>query len=235
MKTLKIIIVLVFIGVLFTFSGNYQKETGNNSQPPFDTITDIDGNVYHTLTIGSANASQVWMVENLKVTHYRNGDPIPKVTDGKVWNNLTTGAYCDYENKTSNNDLYGRLYNWFAVVDTRNVCPTGWHIPSNDEWFSLTYNLGESVAGSKLKEAGTAHWRSPNTDATNETGFTFLPGGYRGDNALFEEKGFCGYLWSSTELNSENVYIRKMLNHESAVKTCCDYKKYGLSVRCIKD
>jgi uncharacterized protein (TIGR02145 family) len=139
-----------------------------------NTVTDIDGNIYHTVTIGT----QVWMVENLKTTKYRNGDPIPNVT-GNAWAALTTGAYCWYNNDAATyKATYGALYNWYAVADSRNIAPTGWHVPTDAEWTTLTTFLGgESVAGGKLKETGTNHWTSPNTGATNETGFTALPGG----------------------------------------------------------
>lgn len=140
--------------------------------PP--TVTDYDGNVYQTVLIGD----QCWMMENLKVTHYRNGDPIPHVTDGVTWGNLTSGAYCNYNNDEGNVATYGRLYNWYAVDDSRNIAPAGWHVPSDAEWQTLVdYLGGDAVAGGKMKEAGTTHWASPNTGATNESGFTALPGG----------------------------------------------------------
>lgn len=226
---------LSFIVVFTTFEGSDTWNDDHNTSPQSDSLTDIDGNVYHTVTIGITNKAQVWMAENLKVTRYQNGDSIPKVTNSKVWNNLTTAAYCDYDNKPINSKTYGRLYNWYAVADSNNICPPGWHIPTDDEWFNLTYFLGENVAGSKLKEAGTVHWRSPNINASNETGFTALPGGYRGDNGLFYEIGFTCYLWSSSEFNLLNAWTRKMLNSDGTVKTSYEEKRWGFSVRCIKD
>ena len=139
-----------------------------------DTVTDIDGNKYKTIKIGT----QWWMAENLKVTHYRNGDPLNKVVTNIFY--LDTGAYCAYEYKDSLSNIYGYLYNWAAVADTRNLAPEGWHVPITKEWETLVYFLGGGLASAKLKESGTSHWSSPNTDATNESGFTALGAGVRG-------------------------------------------------------
>ena len=191
------------------------------------TITDIDGNVYHTVTIGE----QTWMVENLKTTRYRNGETIPLVMDNASWATLSTGAYCDYNNTPSNSITYGKLYNWYAVNDSRNIAPTGWHVPSDDEWTILTTYLGgESVAGGKLKEIGTEHWKSPNTGATNETGFFALPGGRRGYYIDTDSNW-----WSTTEENSAQVWILDVNNNGRAVSRYSLEKHGGLSVRCIKD
>jgi uncharacterized protein (TIGR02145 family) len=151
------------------------------------TVTDIDGNVYETIQIGT----QWWIKENLRTTHFRNGDPIPLVTDDTAWAGLSTPAYCEYGNDPANVTDYGRLYNWYAVADSRYIAPQGWHVATDEEWKQLEMYLGMSqseanltgirgtVEGGKLKEAGTVHWQSPNTGATNESGFTALPGGYR--------------------------------------------------------
>ncbi len=140
-----------------------------------NSVTDIDGNIYETVQIGS----QIWMKENLRTTKYANGDVIPNVTDGNQWSNLTTGAWSCYSNNNQIQNLFGNLYNWFAVADQRNICPTGWHVPSDVEWITLTdYLGGESVAGGKMKSTAI-YWQSPNQDATNESGFSGLPGGFR--------------------------------------------------------
>jgi uncharacterized protein (TIGR02145 family) len=198
------------------------------------TVTDIDGNVYNTVVIGT----QVWMVENLKTTRYRNGDPIQNITDSTQWNiYLTTGAYCNYHNNVSYANTYGCLYNWYAVSDSRNIAPTGWHVPTNAEWTTLTNFLGGyTVAGGKLKEAGTMHWASPNTNATNETGFTALPGGYReGFYGTFELITNYLYSWSSTEVNASNAWFVLMgYNFGNMTEGIYD-KIFGFSVRCIKD
>jgi len=201
-------------------------------QESVNTVTDIDGNVYNTITIGT----QVWMAENLKTTKYRDGTTIPNVTDNTAWSNLTTGAYCDNSNLSSNSDTYGKLYNWYAVADVHNICPTGWHMPTDAEWSVLTTYLGgESVAGGKLKETGTTHWESPNTGATNETGFTALPGGYRYDNGSFYNVGNYGLWWSSTESNISNAWFRDAYYLYNNVNRLNISKKDGFSVRCVKD
>jgi uncharacterized protein (TIGR02145 family) len=208
------------------------------------TVTDIDGNVYQTVTIGT----QVWMKENLKVTHYRNGDAIPNVTDDATWTGLTTGAYCEYNNDINNVAVYGRLYNWYSVADSRNIAPTGWHVPSDAEWKQLEMYLGMSQAdadgesqrgtdeGGKLKEAGTTHWQSPNTGATNESGFSGLPGGSRYDNGYFNFRNDYAYFWSSTEVIGGFVWYRNLAWTDSEVhRSIFINKPYGYSVRCVKD
>jgi uncharacterized protein (TIGR02145 family) len=200
---------------------------------PATTVTDIDGNVYQTVTIGT----QVWMKEDLRVTHYRNGDSIPNVTDNTAWTAQTAGAYCEYNNSLSNAATYGRLYNWYAVSDSRIIAPAGWHVASDAEWQMLSDSLGGSVvAGGKLKEAGTTHWTSPNTGATNESGFTALPGGYRGiNNGTFFQLGSCTYFWSSTGYNSDMAWLRCLFSSFSDLYRGGIYKGNGFSVRCVKD
>lgn len=196
-------------------------------------VTDIDGNVYHIVTIGT----QDWMVENLKTTKYRDGTPILNITDNTAWAQLTTGAYCWYNNDaTTHKSTYGALYNWYTVVDIRNLCPTGWHVPTDDEWLTLTnYLKGQSIAGGKLKETGTTHWHSPNTGATNETGFTALPGGARDPFGSFFNLGNSGFWWSTTEQDANSVWYPYIFyNDVIAFRTYSD-KKLGLSVRCVRD
>jgi len=197
----------------------------------FVACTDADNNHYSVVQIGT----QTWMAENLATTKYSNGDSIPNVTDNTQWSNLTTGAYCDYNNTPSNSTIYGKLYNWYAV-NTGNLCPAGWHVPTDAEWTTLTTYLGgESVAGGKLKEAGYTHWQSPNTGATNETGFTALPGGNRDLNGTFYFIGGYGYWWSSTENGTYNAWYRNMDYISSNVNRAVDYKPNGFSVRCLRD
>ncbi len=218
----------------------YPYETG--------TVTDIDGNIYGTIEIGN----QWWMAENLKVIHYRNGDAIPNVTDDSDWGNLDTGAYCNYQNNESNVETYGRLYNWHAVGDSRNIAPDGWHVPTDAEWKELEMYLGMSQAeadveddwrgtdeGGKLKEAGTRHWYSPNTGATNETGFSALPGGDRtGITGVYSNMVVSAGFWSSTVAYVSNGRCRVLSNDNSQVYrsgTINCYKRHGYSVRCVKD
>src|SRR5690554_4857483 len=197
----------------------------------YGSITDIDGNTYKTVTIGT----QTWMAENLKVTKYNDGIAIPNVTDNTAWRELATGALCDYANTPSNSETYGKLYNWHAV-NTGKLCPTGWHVPSDAEWTVLTdYLGGESVAGGKLKETGTTHWASPNTGATNETGFTALPGGYRYFNGTFYNVGNYGTWWSATEFNAAGAWFRNVGYDYSDVLRYSNDKEVGFSVRCLRD
>jgi len=207
------------------------------------TVTDIDGNVYQTVSIGA----QVWMAENLKVTHYRNGEAIPNVTVSAAWVGLTSGAYCEYDNDANNVAAYGRLYNWYTVADSRNIAPAGWHLASDAEWKQLEMYLGMSQAeadqagwrgtdeGGKLKEAGTTHWLSPNTDATNESGFSGLPGGYRYLGGQYYDVGSHAVFWSSTEASSGFAWCRNLGYAFSGVHRYDGGKDDGFSVRCVKD
>ncbi|MDD5529167.1 MAG: fibrobacter succinogenes major paralogous domain-containing protein [bacterium] len=194
---------------------------------------DKEGNTYKTIKIGE----QVWMAENLNVSHYRNGDTVPQVQAAKEWINLTTGAWCYYENNVENGKTYGKLYNWYAVNDPRGLAPEGWHIPTDDEWTILTNCLGgEDIAGGKLKENCTTLWWSPNTGATNKSGFSALPGGHRGDNnGAFGVIGNGGYWWSATEFNATYAWSRLMYYDYANVYRKGYNKKYGFSIRCVKN
>ncbi|OVE79382.1 hypothetical protein BVY01_02735 [bacterium I07] len=196
------------------------------------TLTDVDGNVYKTVKIGN----QVWMAENLKVTHYRNGDPIAHVTRTSSWQDLSTGAYCNYDNSASNVSTYGCLYNWYAVNDSRKIAPAGWHVPTDAEWQTLVDYLGGSgVAGGKMKESGTLHWKSPNTGATNASGFSALPGGYRTNDGSFYYIGIGAFFWSSTEDDGNYAWNRGLIYTGSEVYRSIYHKHYGFSVRCVRD
>lgn len=214
-------------------SKSYDNTTSGKTPTPA-TITDIDGNVYHTVTIGS----QVWLKENLKVTRYRNGDSIPIVSSNTAWGNLTTGACCSFDNSITYLNTYGRLYNWFAIADSRKIAPAGWHVPTLAELHTLSLYLGGSsaMAGGKLKEAGLAHWLNPNGDATNSTGFTALPGGRRDVNTFFG-LGSDGYWWtSSSSVFSSDEASYYTMNYFIGYLAELDFnKKTGLSVRLIKD
>lgn len=196
------------------------------------TVTDIDGNTYRTVKIGN----QWWMAENLKVTHYRNGDDIPNVTGGTDWVNLTTGAYGSYNNNSENVSIYGLLYNWYTADDSRNIAPASWHVPSDAEWQTLVdYLGGDAVAGGKMKETGTSHWQSPNKGATDESGFSALPGGDRYDGGVFSDLGSYALFWSSTEINSSGAWGRALLYENSEVYRNANVKQVGFSVRCVRD
>ena len=196
-------------------------------------VTDIDGNEYGTVLIGN----QVWMSENLKVTKYKDGTAIPTGHSNSDWSNLSSGAYAVYDDDDVNTDTYGFLYNWYAVDDSRIIAPDGWHVPTDDEWTTLTdYLGGTSVSGGKMKETGTEHWSSPNTDATNESGFTALPGGYRYFNGNYIHQGYSGYFWSSTEYNGRGSAWYRLLYYDgSDVSRSNYYKECGFSLRCVRD
>jgi len=211
----------------------------------FVSCTDGDNNNYPIVTIGT----QTWMAENLKTTTYANGTAIPLVTGSSNWAALTytDKAYCWYNDDIANKATYGALYTWAAAMNgaastttnpsgIQGVCPTSWHLPSDAEWRVLTdYLGGESVAGGKLKEAGTMHWISPNTDATNETGFTALPGGGRYSSGTFNNIGYYGLWWSATEDDSDYAWLRLMYYNNGGVGRYSLSKEVGFSVRCVRD
>lgn len=195
-------------------------------------VKDIDGNVYPTIKIGN----QEWMAENLRTGTYNDGTDINHEADSAKWSNATEGAWCWYDNDSSNDLPYGKLYNWYAVNDGGGLCPTGWHVPTDPEWTTLTDFLGGlSIAGGPMKEAGTAHWQSPNGSATNSTGFSGLPGGFRTLAGTFHLIVKNGSWWSSTELGSLNGWYRWLNNINGNVNGVTVDKKTGHSVRCVKD
>ncbi len=178
-----------------------------------------------------------WMTKNLDVATYRNGDPIPKVTDNTAWAALTTGAYCYYNNDSTTYAVtYGKLYNWYAVNDPRGLAPMGWHIPTDFEWTTLSNCLGgDAVAGGPMKEIGTSHWLTPNTGATNISGFTGLPGGGRGVLGSFFGIGNDGFWWSFTEINIISAWNRNLNNSNGSFSRLSINKVGGYSVRCLRD
>jgi uncharacterized protein (TIGR02145 family) len=199
------------------------------------TVKDADGNVYHTVKIGN----QIWTVKNLRTTKCNDGSAIPLVTERGGWNALRTPGYCYYKNATDDYSIkkFGALYNWHAV-NTGKLAPAGWHVPSNSEWSELVAYLGgDAVAGGKLKEAGTTHWRpSLNSGATNETGFAALPGGYRNNDGAFNNIGNYGNWWSSTANDDSYTWYRAM-GYDYASVNCSNVNNdgYGFSVRCVRN
>jgi len=220
MKTLlSLLLVVSYITV------SCKKDSDSNS-----TVIDIEGNVYHIVKIGT----QAWMMENLKTSKFKDGTSIPLVTNDAEWGNLNTAGFCWYDNDSiSYKDTYGALYNWNAV-NTGKLAPAGWHIATDADWKTLTIYLeGDSVAGGKLKENGTSHWATPNTGATNASGFTAIPGGYRHTDGGFFEIGQSGNWWSSTNDNADNDYFRGMAYNYKRVSRSLYNKKSGFSVRCV--
>jgi uncharacterized protein (TIGR02145 family) len=201
----------------------------------------FDGYAYASIVLGNG---QEWLAENLRTTVYANGDPIPNVTDQVQFNNSNTGAWANYNNDIQNDNPYGKLYNWYAVADPRNACPNGWHVPSDAEWNSLIGYLDplylpnfigtqSAIAGGKMKSIGTLYWPTPNQNATNEIGFSGLPGGT--SYGAFSGIGLGGYWWGSTQLNASSGYSRIIFSSGDGIKRQNSYKGSGHSVRCLRD
>jgi len=210
----------------------YGNEVNFKTADASSMVTDYDGNVYNIVTIGT----QVWMVENLRTTHYRDGTPIPNVTDNLAWGILTSGAYCNYKNDDAMSPIYGRLYNYYAVADNRNLCPAGWHVSTKEDWATLFTLLGgDTIVGKKMKEAGITHWLSPNTGATNESGFGGLPGGFRDHAGLFSDLLYYGYWWTSTQFDNTYAWHQYLGYNYKYLGTNINGKEIGYSARCVKD
>jgi uncharacterized protein (TIGR02145 family) len=203
------------------------------SQPQGGTVTDIDGNEYHTVAIGS----QVWLVENLRVTHYRDGTAIPDVSDNDEWSNLTTGAFCAPEQDTSGGgEAYGLLYNFHTVNDSRGLGPEGWHVPTAAEWRTLIEALGGvRVAGGRMRETGSGHWRIRVPGSTNASGFSALPAGGRGRFGSAGDAGYYATWWSSTSHDVTYAWHWGLYPDKNSIRYNPGHKASGFSVRCIKD
>jgi uncharacterized protein (TIGR02145 family) len=241
---------LLIFSLLLTITIGCKKDDSNGTDPDPNTVNDIDGNVYPTIVIGD----QEWMAKNLKTTKYNDGAPIELVTDpgnevdSTGWSYLTTGAYTWYNNnEASFGNNYGALYNWYAV-GTGNLCPTGWRVPTDQEWRTLEGTLDTefgvaagiwnqsgyrgSDAGTKMK--ATSGWNMDG-NGNNESGFTGLPGGYRYNTGAFNDAGFHGTWWSSTEYEGERAWRRTIFYDRPDVYRGHYSKLYGYSVRCIKE
>ncbi len=243
----------VFFGLSSCKKDN-QKSSSNTSNPVVSTndinftstgtalgkigsgISDVEGNQYKTVVIGT----QEWMAENLKTTKYNDGSKITNITEAVKWGDDTLGAWCYYNNDATNNTKYGKLYNWYAVSPTKNggknVCPTGWHLPTADEWNVLTEYLGgDTIAGNKMKEVGTTSWKITNNKITNASLFTGLPGGVRNNEGNFFEFGTMGTWWTSDEYFTGFAFYNTMQITDSQLTSLFIFEKNGLSVRCLKD
>jgi len=221
MKQQHIVLLALLMFAIITMSGC------NNSSDP---VTPPSGNLPGTIAIGS----QVWADKNLDVSTYRNGDPIPQVQDSIVWSNLTTGAWCYYNGDAGLGTIYGKIYNWYAVNDSRGLAPLGYHVASDAEWTTLTNYLGgDTIAGGKLK--ALTLWQAPNLGATNSSGFTALPAGFRNNIGNCYNITYDGYFWTSTEFNSAQAWDRYLWNERKDINRYSLNKQYGLTVRCIKE
>jgi len=229
-KRLSLVFCLLLICSCSSSSDSTNADGNTTTAEP---MTDIDGNVYLTTTI----SDQTWTKTNLNVTKYKNGDVIPEVPLSG-WANLTIGAWCYYNNDPSNEAAYGKLYNWYAVNDPRGLAPNGWHVPTKIEWTTLIdYLGGYAAAGRKMKEVGTVHWTSPNLAATNSSGFSGLPGGWRVEFGEYGNIGIGGFWWSSSEygMSNPNAYCSSLHYDSDITSTYASNKHFGYSVRCIKD
>ena len=211
------------------------KGTAYGNEIIFKTqLTDIDGNIYGTIIIGS----QVWMSQNLRTTRFSDNTPIPEIADNKLWCSLASPAFCWYSNDRNSDDMrFGALYNWFSV-NTGRLCPSGWHVPDDSEWNVLTAYLGgEYYAGGLLKEVGMSHWESPNAGASNYFSFSALPAGYRSGltSGLFHAKGYMSWWWTNTEYNSNWARTRAIEFDVTDIAGGHGVKRNGYSVRCIRD
>lgn len=258
MKSIRILLIAIFFIFVIKIEAQVKQKTSkipqakitntNNLQiKKIDSVIDTrNGISYKTVIIGT----QTWMAENLNTKMYQNGDTISFIQNNNEWSNLTYGGYCNYHNDTNNAITYGRLYNWYAIVDKRNICPIGWHVPTDSEWNKLIIYLGGyKIAGNKLKEKGTLNWGNQNKLANNFSGFTALPGGHIYPNGIvylpdgtsdtyngdFDGIGNDGCWWSSTEIQGECAISYNLNHYDSGVIKEMPSKKFGLSIRCIKD
>ena len=224
----------IITGIFLIFLVSCKKDTSNIFP---NTMTDYDGNVYHTIQIGT----QTWMVENLITTHYRNGDSIANVQDSVQWGNQSNGAYCFYADSIYNKINYGLLYNWYAASDT-GIAPKGFHVAADSDWNKLiAYLGGDSIAGSKMRDLDTTFWYSPNIAYNDTAGFAALPCGYRAfDTAVvnaFQYYGlnYKGYWWSTTSLSNGYASAWHISGDSLGIyHDSLDYR-FGLGVRCVKN
>ena len=242
----KIAILLLGLVLIYSCSNSTDENSIESTEINIDgpNVTDIDGNSYQSVT----NCGLTFTKTNLNVSKYTDGTTIPEVTDATQWANLTTGAWCYYNNTTANGTTYGKLYNWYAVVGIydaasaanpalrKKLAPAGWHVPTDTEWTQLTDCLGgEAVAGGKMKSTGTSLWKSPNTAATKKSGFSGLPAGYRLIYGSFFNIGSFGGWWSSSEGSTGEAWGRSLNYSSGFAFRSFNFKKGGFSVRCLRD
>lgn len=225
-----VLLVLVFCSNPSGGSEENEQKTG--------TIRDVEGNRYQIVKIGK----QWWMAENLRVNKYRNGEWIINVTGSSSWSNLSIGAYCYYENNFNHAATYGNLYNWYAIQDSRNIAPEGWHVPTVDDWRTLEdYLGGNTSAGGKLKSTGTLHdssglWFGLNEEATNESGFSAIPAGYRNNQGIFSGRDSSAYYWSSSVSDDATALYRSLFSNDPGFYGLDNgWKTAAYSIRCVKD
>lgn len=216
----------------------------DEDEPEEIIVTDVDGNSYKTVTIGD----MVWMAEDLRVTHFRNGDPIERLTGNQSYQVVSSPKYYFiYDDVQLNSDLFGNLYTWYVVNDTRGIAPDGWHVPSHAEWNALQKHLGMSDAdialvcddknsiGGKMKSTSSIYWSSPNTGATDEVGLSLYGSGFRSHIKDFKHLKAVGAYWSSTQKDNEEAWYRHLYSDQASLCSRSGVKKYGFSIRCVRD
>jgi uncharacterized protein (TIGR02145 family) len=233
-KTIKKIIFLASVISGLTLNFGCKKDKPGEIKITFNPGAGVtfDGYNYRTIILGNG---QEWMAENLRTETYANGDSIPNITDSSQWANLNTGAWVHNNNDSQYENPYGKLYNWYTIADSRNVCPNGWHVPTDAEWTVLSNYLGgDAVAGGKMKSTETQYWQSPNTDASDESGFSGLPGGIRGNGGVIPV-GTSGHWWSSTEFGTNVAFSNSLYYRIGNLVRSGNPKTNGFSVRCLRD
>lgn len=222
---------IVLLIILLYIACHTPTEYDRGIIPSPRPVTDIDGNMYETVNIDE----NIWMAENLRVTRYRTGDPIPYIDGMAEWGALENGAVVHYENADIYNNMYGKLYNWYAAIDRRGICPIGWRVPTEEDWTALANSLGGiETAGGKMKARGTRDWANPNVAATNESGFSGLPGGTRRYDGEFMGIGEIGFWWSATQTGPVSAWSRGLYHAERRLIKANHSKNHGFSIRCIK-
>lgn len=233
----KSLFVLILIACIFSCKKDEVDPIESHQiNPTFSSVTDIEGNEYKTVILDGRE----WLAENLRTSTYCNGDSILNIKDDSLWINTESGAWSYYDNDSSYNKPFGKLYNFHSVIDERNICPCGWSVPSFSDWYDLRiYLKGNIVAGGKLKSKGTEYWASPNHAATNESGFTALPIGRRNsDDGKFYKKDSTTAFWSSTLTQSSYNISRIWKLKYDRGEFFNEYHMFwnaGLSIRCVKD
>jgi uncharacterized protein (TIGR02145 family) len=223
---MKLLTYILIITVLAILSFSCKK-----AEVPPGPVTDLEGNNYKTIKAGT----QIWMAENLKSTMLNDGTEISHITGSAIWRDLEAPGYCWYNNDITNSTVYGALYNGYSV-NTGKLCPVGWHVPATDEWQLLREFLTDTISDvCKMKEAGTEHWMTPNTGATNSSGFAALPSGFRYVDGSFTAIQLYAGIWSASEIGSDNEWFLGLYYREAGSSLGSVSKKYGLSVRCVKD
>ena len=245
LQIIRTMLVVFIVSLLFTIGCKKDSKSSNsnnttnssikfNPNKTYGTVKDNEGNTYKTITIGT----QTWMAENLKTKHYNNGEAIATTTPDTldISSESNPKYQWAYNGNESNVSTYGRLYTWYAITDSRGVCPTGYHIPTGAEWSVLTAFLVDSLAGGKMKETGITHWQNPNTGANNSSGFSALPAGYRlYDDGSFNDLGYDANFWSSNEGAAFYAWFRYLYYDYAGEYHDDGSKGYGFSVRCLKD